>query len=130
MNWSHGRSVLISMIPPALGSVSGMVEQLDVHGKHTFVLYPPVPGIEITCRFHKKDFEKVHAAVKKHVTVYGLLTYGLGQSFPVAVRVDAIEQEPDDSELPSLIDMEGMLDGEGIGESNSVIRSLRDEWEK
>lgn len=115
---------------PAMGSVSGKVEQLGVHGKFTFVLFPPVPGSEITCTFQPKDFDQVASSVKHQVTVYGTLHYGLGQSFPVLADVDHIEQEPDDDELPSLLDMEGMLEGEEIGESTSVIRSLRDEWRR
>ena len=120
---------VLEPVGPALGSVGGVVEQLDVHGKHTFVLFPPVPGNEVKCSFRPEDFEKVRAAVNRNVTVYGLLHYGRGQSFPVKAIMDDIEIEPDDSDLPDLLDMEGMLEGEGIGESTHVIRSLRDEWQ-
>ncbi|MDZ4685289.1 MAG: hypothetical protein SH850_09375 [Planctomycetaceae bacterium] len=112
-------------IKPSFGSVSGIVKQLDVHGKHTFVLFPPMLGSDVKCSFQPEKFETVRAALKRHVTVFGLMHYGLGRSFPVTADVDDIEIHPPDSELPSLLDMEGMMEGE----TTTVTGSLNDEWE-
>ncbi len=115
-------------IPPTKGSVVGMVEELNVHGKHTFVLFPAIPDSEVQCVFQECDYPLVHSAIRKHVTVFGTLTYGRGRAFPVKAKMDSLEVHPTDSEIPTLASMEGMLIGEKHGESVSLVRAMRDEW--
>ena len=115
-------------IPPTKGSVSGVVEQLDVHGKCTFSLFPANETNDIKCVFHIRDFEQVRSAVRRHVTVFGTLHYGVGRPFPVKAKMEKLDIHPDDSALPTLASMAGMLRGHLKHDSISTIRAIRDEW--
>lgn len=120
---------ILRPINPAFGSVSGIVEQLNIHSRNTFVLFPPGTNEAVHCNFPPEIFEsKVRPGLKRNVTVYGLLHYGLGRSFPVTADVDDIEVHPSDDELPSLLDLEGMLQGLDRTTSHFLTGSETDEW--
>jgi len=91
-----------------LGSVSGRLEAFNVHAKPTFTLYPPVPNEHVECQFDETQLSRVLAAVAKHVTVFGALHYRRGKAFPSRVYVEDFMVNPDDGDLPTLLERHGL----------------------
>jgi hypothetical protein len=87
-----------------LGSVSGRLEAVNVHGQRTFTLYPPVANERVECQFQQSQITNVLKAVSKHVTVFGTLRYRRGKAFPSRVKVDEFVVNPDDKDLPTLLE--------------------------
>ena len=111
----------------AVGSFSGSVDALNVHGDHFFYLYPPAGPTKIKCVFTPALLESVRNAVKRHTTVYGLVEYSEPSSFPTRIIVERIQSHPDDDELPSLTDLWGIApDLTGGVDEVEYVRRLRD----
>lgn len=125
-NKRHGASVLIGatriteqfvktidrLVEPAyteLGSLSGRLDSLDAHDSLCFAIYPVIGNAKVRCEVQEDMFENVRAALKKMVTVYGVLKYAKDAAFPKTIEVNEIEVHPDASELPSLPDLFGTL---------------------
>lgn len=110
-NYVTNLNRLLEPTSPALGSVSGRLEVVNMHNDNKFVLYPPMHGEEVVCKFKDSDLEGVLLAVgeKRHVTVYGTLYYAKSKAFPVRVDVDSFLAEPLDETLPTLLDAKGIL---------------------
>lgn len=110
----------------SLGSVSGKLESVSIHGTSRFVLYPPVRGEQVECVFNRPDLPAVASALGKNVTVYGRLGYARSKAFPVRVDVDTFEVAPD--EVATLLDACGIMK-DHPSESTQLIREGRDEWD-
>jgi hypothetical protein len=109
------------------GSVTGVLERLNVHNKNEFVLYPPIWGA-VTCTFPDEIFEQVRAAIKRSVTVYGTLMYPPDRAYPTKVHVKELEVHPPDDQLPALGDLRGSFRGcFGDKTTSEFIRAIRDE---
>jgi hypothetical protein len=109
------------------GSVSGFLEALNVHTSNRFVLYPPILDSRVICYFPESMFEQVRAAIKRNVTVTGLLFYQPDRPFPEKVQVEALEVHPPDSELPTLDQLRGVFGGCTGGKSAvEFVRGIRD----
>lgn len=110
------------------GSVTGMLEKINVHERCQFVLYPPIPGHAITCVFPAAMLPQVREAIKRNVTVRGSMDYYAAQPFPRLVRVTSLEIHPCDDKLPLLADLRGMAPGCTGGLSAvDFVRSLHDD---
>jgi hypothetical protein len=111
------------------GSVSGMIEGINIHEKsRRFWLYPVVGATRIMGTFRAKDRRVFAQAVDKYVTVYGRLSYKSWDQHPYAVLADEITIH----ELPQseLRDLRGMApDATGAFNSKDFIDHLRDEWQ-
>ena len=116
-------SSLLEPSSPALGSVSGRLEVVNIHKENKFVLYPPIAGEEVTCRFNDADLESILKAVNHQVTVFGTLHYAKSKAFPVRVDVDEFEVEPPDDQLSSLLDTRGIIRSAG-----ELDQPLGGEW--
>lgn len=91
-----------------LGTVSGLLEELNVHGVKKFKIYPPVGPTSIQCVFPDKLKKKVYSAIEKNVTVKGKLKYEAGSKFPNIVLAEDIEIHKSDEQLPKLSDLRGI----------------------
>jgi hypothetical protein len=100
-------SAALKSSSPELGSVSGRLEAFNVHSRPSFTLYPPVPHERIECRFRTRQLKRVLKAVTRHVTVFGTLRYRRGKAFPCHVAVDDFVVNPNDDELPTLLEPRG-----------------------
>lgn len=109
------------------GSLTGMLEWLNIHNNNnTFHIYPITGPTKVNCHFTKEWRDTVINGIDKNVTVYGELRYKKRENFPYAVNVRHIEIHPDDSELPTLGSLRGMMVNQtGLGAAD-FIRSLRD----
>jgi hypothetical protein len=112
----------------SVGTVTGRLERLNVHNKNEFILFPPVPGVQVVCSFTDELFPKVREAIKQNVTVTGTLFYQPDKPFPDRVHASELEIHPPDSELPKLADLKGLFQG-AIGDMTAVdfVRAIRDE---
>ncbi len=112
----------------ARGSVSGLLEKIDVHGKNQFAIFPPIGTHQVTCAFADELLPKVQSALKKTVTVYGQLHYVADRFLPTRVDVDDLEAHPPADDLPRLSDMAGKLIGVE-GDSVQIVRDVRNDWD-
>ncbi len=126
-SYSANLSHLLEPQSPALGSVSGRLEAVSVHGCNKFTLYTPLAGEEVDCRFDSSDLRDVLDAVGHGVTVFGTLYYARTKTFPVRVDVDSFEVTPNDSVFASLLDARGSLAGDPQSALDSQ-RAMRNEW--
>jgi len=108
------------------GSMSGMLEWLNLHNTNTFHIYPEVGPKKLNCNFHKELRPFVISAIDRHVRVYGELRYKKREKFPYAVNVKEIEILPDDSELPTLASLRGIAANQTDMDANGLVRWLRD----
>lgn len=108
------------------GSVTGLLEKVNVHERCEFVLYPPIPGYAVNCDFPEAMLPLVRKAIKRNVTVRGSMHYYADHAFPKVVHVKSLEIHPCDDELPSLAALRGLAPG-STGELSAVdfVRSLR-----
>lgn len=113
---------------PSEGSVSGVLERVNVHNKREFVLYAPIPGYSIRCVFPDELFDQVRTAIKGHVTVWGKMYFRQDKPFPDMVHVKQMELHPPDDTLPTLGSLRGFApDCSGGMESVEYVRGIRDE---
>lgn len=86
----------------AVGSFSGSVDALNVHGDHFFYLYPIAGPSRIKCVFDAAMLGKVRDAVKRFTTVTGLVEYAELSPFPQRIIVEDLEPHPEPSQLPTM----------------------------
>ena len=108
------------------GSMSGMLEWINLHNTHTFHIYPEVGPKKLNCNFHKELRPTVISAIDKHVRVYGELRYKKRDKYPYAINVKEIETLPDENELPTLASLRGIAVNQTGMDANGLIRWLRD----
>jgi hypothetical protein len=110
------------------GAVSGILEKLNLHRETAFGIYPFGTDHQIKCTFPAPLLPQVCRAIKRNVTVTGLLSFEPGKLLPTDVDVEKIEIHPPDSELPGLSSLKGALAGclEGL-DSVTFVRRLRDD---
>lgn len=109
------------------GSLTGMLEWLNIHNNsNTFHVYPITGPEKVNCLFTPKWRDTVIEGIGKNVTVYGELRYKKRDKFPHAVTVRDIEIHPDESDLPTLESLRGMMVNQTGLNAADFIRSLRD----
>lgn len=110
------------------GSVSGILERVNVHGTREFVLYPPVPKSRVRCVFEERMLDEIRASLKRHVTVFGTMHYRRGSALPDLVHVEKMVIHPPDDELPTLRSLKGLApECTSSIDSVSFVRAIRDE---
>lgn len=110
----------------ARGSISGMLEKINLHNTTRFDIFPTVGPKHVACDFAPELREDVIRALAKYVTVNGTLRYKRLGPFPYAINVLAIEIHPPDAELPSLFDIHGIApDATGELSADEFVESIR-----
>lgn len=113
--------------PKARGTVKGLVEKLNVHGRHEFTLYPPIGTTEIRCTFPEDLYDTVLRAMKHSATVTGLLTFRADKAYPDWVQVEKIEVHSPDAQLPTLGSLRGLFpDATGGKTAVEFTQGIRD----
>lgn len=114
----------------ALGSVSGFLDAINVHGVRHFHIYPLIGPTKILCVFSEELLPEVRRGLKRHLMVSGVLRYKMNEAFPHQVDVEAIEVMPPAEELPTLRSLRGLApDATGSLDSVTFVRQLRDAGE-
>jgi len=132
-DWSKRVEAALGPDQYAVGSVTGMFEQLNVHGKnHSFTIYPTFGEPSLRCQFDKSDKElrdDIMGAVDHYVKVFGTLHYKAGSWHPHAIDATRIERFPPESQLPTLDDLFGIApDATGNESTEDFVRRIRNGW--
>jgi len=111
------------------GDVSGILEQVNIHGKkRDFYLYPVSGAPRIKCRFTKEDLEIGINSVNRYLKVTGRVKYHQKSSHPYEIDVDLgkVVVFPPEKELPTLFDLRGIApDATGDLTTEEFISRLR-----
>jgi hypothetical protein len=111
----------------SVGSVSGFLDAINVHGVRHFHIYPLIGPTKVLCVFPEKLLSDVRKGLKRHVNVSGVLRYKMSEAFPHQIDVESIEVLPLEEELPTLRSLRGMAPGAtGALDSVTFVRRLRD----
>ncbi len=114
----------------AQGSISGVLEAINLHNALKFQIYPVVGASRVLCHFAEAQKAQVIAGLDKYVRVTGRVLYKSWSQHPHAVHVDQVEIFPPDDELPTLHSLRGTAPDATSGVPADVfIRERRDaEW--
>lgn len=113
----------------AEGTVDGMLEAVNVHGKkNTFGLYPVVGASRVTCKFEEGLLPQVRPALGRYVVIQGELKYRWREKFPyeaMATKIDVVEDDQ-----PSFTEILGMAPNATGGlTSEDFTRKVRHGWQ-
>jgi hypothetical protein len=108
------------------GSLSGMLEWLNIHNTSVFHIYPETGPKKVNCSFSREKKPEVIAAIDRHVRVYGMLRYKKRDKFAYAADVEEIEVLPLNDELPTLASLRGIAQNVTGMSAADFIRSIRD----
>jgi hypothetical protein len=93
------------------GSISGMLEKVNLHNTTRFDIFPTVGPQHVACNFAPELKREVIRGLAQYVNVRGTLRYKRLSEFPHAVDVAEIEIFPPEEDLPSLYDIRGIAPG-------------------
>lgn len=125
--FKHRVTEIIGPDELAEGSITGMLEWLNLHNTNIFHIYPVIGPKKVNCNFPQKLRETVISAIDKHIRAFGELRYKQRDNFPYAMSVSDIEILPTDDELPTLYDLRGIAPhATGDMDSAEFVRSIRD----
>lgn len=111
----------------AMGLMSGFIDAINVHREPLFFLYPEVGPSRVRCVFDRSMLDEVRAALKRFVTVRGMIEYPEGSPFATRVTVEHIDVHPRE---PDLIPLEALFGSvptlTGDLDSVAYVRQQRD----
>lgn len=111
----------------AVGSFSGSIDALNVHGDYFFYLYPPIGPYRIKCVFANALLDDARASVKRYANVHGLIEYIAPSPFPTRIIVDSLSALPPEAEVPTLSKLWGISPNlTGDMDEIEFVRRLRD----
>lgn len=91
-----------------IGSVTGMLESINVHGKREASLYNELDRRRVIVSFPEADYLRVHAALRQRVEVLGMLQED-ADGRPLRLRMQDLEVLVSDDQLPSLGSLAGSM---------------------
>ena len=120
-----GIQSLIKVRYESMGSIVGNLDSISVHRGNEFRVWEELEGYPVTCRFPDTLLERTKDALGRRVLVHGDLKSNFrGQR--ISVIVHGFEMYPQDSELPTIEQMSGIIedltDGVSLGEYIEDIR--------
>lgn len=111
-------------------SAAGMLEAINIHnGANQFTLYPDVGAKRIACHFPKDLLPRALEGIGRFVEISGEFRKRRAARFPFAASVTALEVLPDDSEIPDVINLEGIAPEMTGGLSAAdYLEKIRSSW--
>ncbi len=91
-----------------IGSVTGRLESLNVHARREASLWNELDQRRVVVSFPEEDYQRVHAALRRRVEVFGILQED-ADGRPLRVRLQDLEVLVDDDELPTLSSLVGSM---------------------
>ena len=93
----------------AIGSIVGNLDSITVHRGTEFRVWEETEGRAVTCRFSLNLLDQVKDALGRRVMVFGEVRSNFrGQ--PTIIEVQGFEHYPEDSELPTIEEMSGLVE--------------------
>ena len=93
----------------AVGSIVGNLDSITVHRGSEFRVWEELEGRPVTCRFAPALLGQVKDALGRRVLVFGDVRSNY-QGQPTLIDVQGFENYPEDSELPTIEQMSGLVD--------------------
>lgn len=91
------------------GTIEGTLESVNLHGERYFNVYDVLSGRRIKCTFARRiPVDRITDALERRVAVSGMVEHR-PDGYPVRVIARGIEVFPPDDELPSYLDVHGIL---------------------
>lgn len=114
----------------SVGSVTGILERVNVHDKNECSIYPPGGWRQVLCQFPDSLLEEIRKGIKRTVTVRGVLIYVPGEPFPRKANITDLKVHPRPEELPTLEDVRelGPWGTDGMS-ALEFVRAIRNEQE-
>lgn len=93
----------------SIGTVEGKLEGLITHGKNRFLIFDSLTGKQVTCYFGERvEWESVLKAYGKRVAASGFIR-SRRSGEKVSIQVSRLYVFPPEEELPSAMEMRGIL---------------------
>ena len=123
----HAIQAVLAPETTALGNIKGQLEYINLHGQtNVFRVYPFIGPSYVECGFQESLSADAKRAIGRVVRVFGRLHYRDVDDFVHRVDVREIELIPFDSDLPSLMDIQGIApEATGPMSSEDFVRSVR-----
>jgi hypothetical protein len=99
---------LIGVELRALGSIEGRLRAVSEGGGLHFVVQDAVTHNQVRCYIKEEDTEKILAAFRKRVVVYGEISYRRDRQ-PASIVVERFRVLREEKDLPSAADVRGIL---------------------
>jgi hypothetical protein len=110
------------------GSLTGMVEAINLHNTLRFNLYPIVGPKKVAGAFSADMKREVIEAIDRYVRIHGTLRYKSWAPYPHAIDVKSIEVLPHDDDLPTLGQLRGVApEATSDMTSEDFVRAHRDD---
>jgi len=91
------------------GSVSGLLQRLNIYGSaNTFYIFPVAGPKKVKCIFPEGIRKKALESVGRYINLKGKLKYREKENHPFEISATEIEVYPEESDLPSLFDIRGI----------------------
>ena len=125
----HARaSQLLARVETRTGTVTGMLDAINIHGStRLFRIYPVVGAAKISCAFPDSLKPTALAGIGRYVSVGGAMSYRPLAAFPHSLEVQHLELLPEADSLPRLRALRGIAPNltDGVS-SETFIGRLRD----
>lgn len=92
------------------GTVDGILEKLDAHGKLQFVIYDVIDERSVKCEVDEQQLAEAWGSFRKRVEVVGKVRYRK-DGMPVSIKASRIIPFPEPSQVPNLQQMRNLLAG-------------------
>jgi hypothetical protein len=93
----------------SIGTIEGKLEGLIIHGKRRFLVFDPLTSRQVVCYFSERiPYEDVLRSFGKRVAVTGMIR-SRRSGEKVDIQATQLYVMPSDEELPSAIDVRGIL---------------------
>lgn len=100
--------VRMPMRQQVIGSVTGRLETLNVHGRREAALWNELDQRRVVVSFAEEDYQRVHAAVRQRVEVFGTMQED-ADGRPLRIRLQDLDVLARDEDLPTLSSLAGSM---------------------
>jgi hypothetical protein len=113
----------------AYGTIDGMLEAVNIHGKkNVLTLYPSIGHDKVSCDFPNEFLSQVKNLIGSYVEINGEMNYRWRDKYPHGGMVEKIERIDEDS-LPSFSSLYGLAPNATKGiPAEKFIAGIRNEW--
>ena len=114
----------------SVGTVDGMLEAVNIHGKkNTVALYPTIGNSKIILEFDDHHLARIKELIGYYVEISGEMIYRWRDKYPYSGAISSIEHVKEDG-LPTFKDLFGMAPNATKGiPAEDFIAGIRSEWE-